>query len=290
MNKNRIEYFFFSLFAKLFKLIGLNATRKLGKFLGSVVFYLVPIRKKVVLQNLTRAFPTKSNHEIKKIALYNYQSITITFFEFMYFPSATKQEMKSIIDITLTDECKEIVVEKIGFMFLTAHFGNWELSALSFPLMYDFIFHILAQPQRNPYVTKWSTDAREAFGNKVIMVGVSVRHIIEALKKNGVVGLAGDQRGPVDSPRIDFLGVPTAYHLGTPTIILKTKSKVLVGFAIRQTDYNYKMNVEKLDLTNLIGSQKEQIIEIQNRYIRILEKYVREYPEQYFWMHKIWKY
>jgi KDO2-lipid IV(A) lauroyltransferase len=290
INKNRIEFFFFSILTKLLKLIGLKSTRRVGKIVGSVVYYVIPIRKKVVIDNLTRAFPSKNKSEIKKIALCNYQSTTITFFEFMCFPSLSKEELKSILDISISDNCKKIIDDKDGFIFLTGHLGNWELFILTFRLNFDLDFYILVKPQRNPFITKWTSEVRAAFGNKIISVGGSVPRIVEALDDGGGIFIAADQRGPVDGPRINFMGIPTAYYMGTPSIISKTKSKVMIGFVIRQSNNNYKMNLEELDLTNLPADNTLQVAEILNRYIKILEKYVKKYPEQYFWMHKIWKY
>ncbi len=290
IDKNKLEYFFFASFTKLFKTLGLKKTRKLGKAAGTIIYCFIPLRKQVVLNNLTNAFPQKNRKEIKEIALRNYQSIAITFFEFMYFPSSSVEEIASILEVCETESAKKLLADKKSFVFLSAHFGNWELSAMSWSVKCGRPFHVLAQPQRNPYVTEWLTSARESFGNKVIYLGVSVRHLIEAIKNNEIVVVAGDQRGPVESPRISFLGIPTAYHLGTAAIILKTKSSVVVGFCLRQRDNNYKMQLETLDLEGLPQDKDEQAVELQRRYIQLLEKYVKLYPEQYFWMHKIWKY
>lgn len=290
IDKNKVEYFFFLLFIKIFKLIGLNGTRHVGKILGSFIYFVVPIRKRVVIENLSKAFPNKKLAEIKSIAHRTYQNITITFFELMYIPHCTKDQVGSNVEIENLEICREILNEGKGFIFLTGHFGSWEMSAFSLAIHLQMSCHVLAQPQRNPYITKWLNDAREKFGNKVIWVGVSVRHMIEALNKGGTVCIAGDQRGPVESERINYFGVPTSYHLGTPAIILRTNSKVVVGFAIRQKDFNYKMNLTGLDLTNLPSNPQEQIVEVERRYIQLLEESVRRYPDQYFWMHKIWKY
>ncbi len=290
IDKNKIEYLLFAILTNLFKLIGLNKTRKFGKFAGTVIFYLIPIRKKVVIENLSKAFPNKNKKEINNIALRNYRSIAITFFEFMYFPSSNKNEIESIVDVCEMENFNKLIEDKKGFILLTAHFGNWELCSLSLSIKKNVKLHALAQPQRNPYVTEWLTKAREVYGNKVIYLGISVRHLIEAIKNNEIVIIAGDQRGPVESPRIDFFGIPTAYHMGTPTIILKTHSRVIVGFCIRQQDSNYRIKLEELNIDNLPEDKEKQIVELLSRYIKLLEKYVIQYPEQYFWMHKIWKY
>lgn len=290
MDKNKIEYFFFLLFIKLFKLVGLKGTRNLGKILGSFVFYVIPVRRRVVLENLNKAFPEKSPADIKSIARRTYQNITITFFEFMYSPNCSAGQIKSLVEIENLELCRKILDEGKGFIFLTGHFGSWEMSALSLAAALRHESYVLAQPQRNPYITKWLDDARASCGSKIIWVGSSVRRMIDAVKNGGTICIAADQRGPVESERINFMGVPTSYHLGTPAIILKTKSKVVVGFSVRQKNFNYKMKLTELDLTNLPPEESRRIVEVERRYIQILDSYVRQYPDQYFWMHKIWKY
>ena len=115
LDKNKFEYFFFAFFIKLFKLIGLNKTRKLGKFAGSLIYYLIPIRRKVVIDNLTKAFPRKNSKEIRTIALRNYQNIAITFVEFMYIPSSSKKEIASIVDIHADEDFDRLLEKKKGF-------------------------------------------------------------------------------------------------------------------------------------------------------------------------------
>jgi Kdo2-lipid IVA lauroyltransferase/acyltransferase len=288
--KNKIEFLFFLLFIKLFKIIGINKTRSLGKALGSILFYLIPIRKNVVMGNLKKAFPYKTSIEIKKIALENFRNITITFFEFMSIPSCSAEEVKSFSKIELSDPARNILNKKEGFIFLTAHFGSWEITGYSLPLHLGVKFHILAQPQRNSYINKWLNEARRVFGNEQIWVGVSVRRIFEAIRNKEAVGVAADQRGPADSPRIYFMGVPTCYHLGIASIITRTKAGVLVGFAVRQKDLSYRIKLEELSTVDLPEEETAKSIELMNRFIKIFEVYVRDYPEQYFWMHKIWKY
>lgn len=290
INKNKIEYFFFFLFIQIFKIIGLQNTRRLARALGSIVYYLAVFRRDVVVGNLRKAFPEKKTSEIKSIARRTYQNITTTFFEFMYSPNRTKEQIKSLVEIENLELCNNILNEGKGFIFLTGHFGSWEMAALSLSASLETDYHVLAQPQRNPYITKWLDNARVSCGSKIIWVGGSVRHMIEVLKRGGTICIAGDQRGPVESERINFMGVPTSYHMGTPAIILKTKSKAVVGFAIRQKNFNYKMKLMELDLKNLSADTNKQVIEVEERYIHLLEKFVREYPDQYFWMHKIWKY
>jgi len=58
----------------------------------------------------------------------------------------------------------------------------------------------------------------------------------------------------------------------------------------RQKDFSYKMHLEELNFENLPDEHEEKLRELTQRYISFLEKHIRKNPEQYFWMHKIWKY
>src|SRR4030042_1009896 len=188
----------------------------------------------------------------------------------------------------------ELIEEKFNInkrlVLLTAHIGNWELGAASASSQLGIPFHVLAKPQRNPYMTNWLKSNREMFGNKEILLGLSARDIFIILKNGGIVGVLGDQRGPNESPRVKFFGRDTAINSGIAAIALKTKTPVVVAMIIRQPSGLYNVYLEELKLEELKGNKEEQIIEFNQKYMHILEKYVTKHPEQWFWMHNIWKY
>jgi KDO2-lipid IV(A) lauroyltransferase len=290
MSKEKFEFFLFRFFSFLIKLLGLSFSRRLGKAIGTFAFYFIPIRKAVVIQNLATAFPDKTLSEIKKIAKKNFQNIFITFFEFMYVPFSTKEEIKKIGVIENPESLKKIIDAKKGVVLFTAHFGSWEIGAFLISTLLEIKLYELAKRQSNNLINDWLTKAREVHGNKMIWVGPSVRHLIEVLKKGEVVGLLADQRGPIDSPRIKFFGKPTAFPIGSATIAARTNSNVVFIVAIRQKDFNYKIVYEILDNSTLPIDNELRAIEINQRYANFLEKIISQHPEQYFWMHKLWKY
>lgn len=290
MSKEKLEFLLFRFFSFIIKLLGLNFSRRLGKAIGTFAFYAIPIRKAVVIQNLATAFPNKSLVEIKKIAKKNYQNIFITFFEFMYVPFSSKEEIKKIGVIENSHKLLKLINEKKGVILFTAHFGSWEIGALLVSSILEIKIYELAKRQSNKFINEWLANAREVHGNKMIWVGPSIRHLIEVLKKGEIVGLLADQRGPIDSPRVKFFGKQTAFPIGSATIAARTNSNVVFIVAIRQEDFKYKIVYEILDDTTLSNDNELKAIEINQHYASFLEKIISEYPEQYFWMHKLWKY
>jgi len=61
-------------------------------------------------------------------------------------------------------------------------------------------------------------------------------------------------------------------------------------FTIRQEDYRYEFHMKKLEYEMLNGTFNEKAVKICEIYMAELSKIIREHPEQWFWMHKIWKY
>lgn len=286
----KIGFFFIQLLQSFLRFIGLQRTRFVARSIGSIFYYFIPIRKKVVLENLAIAFPEKSISELKKIAHRTYQNITITFTELLLFTSFSKNEIKLMARADNLDEMKAVIAENKGVVFWTGHIGSWELGGTVLGLLFEKPIFGLAKKQSNTILNDLIKEAREAHGNKVIWLGTSVRHLIEVLKNGGIVGVVGDQRGPSDSPRVKFFGKPTPLYTGTATIIEKTKCNVIFAAAVRENNGNYKGILEKLETGSIAENSDERILEINQRYANFLEKVIKQYPDQYFWMHKIWKY
>lgn len=290
IDKHKIEFIIFKFFVNIFRVIGLRRTRRSTKFLALVLFYLIPVRKKVVINNLKIALPQKTDSEIKKLALQTYQNILITFFELMYLPSLTRDELESSISIENIEEIKKSVGTNKAAIFFTGHFGGWEFCMAALSLKFGREFSVLAQPQTNSMVSDFVMKARSKFGNKIVLSGISVRKLYETIKSGGMIGVAGDQRGHYEGPRFNFFGRPTALYTGTASIALKMNCPVIMAAFERQKDYSYKMHLEELNFENLPDEHEEKLRELTQRYISFLEKHIKKNPEQYFWMHKIWKY
>jgi KDO2-lipid IV(A) lauroyltransferase len=289
-DKNKLEYFIFLIFVKFFTLLGLSYARRFSKPLAFLFFYIVGIRKKVVLKNLRIAFPDLPEKEIKNIAFQNYYNFCITLIEILLLPKLKKSQIENLVSGDKLSVIKEKFEIGKGLILLTAHFGNWELGAISVASQLHIPFKVLAKPQRNGYVSNWLNNMRGVLGNSVIQLGVSVREVYTALKEGNIVGVVGDQRGPKESQRVKFFGQDTAVYSGTASIALKVGCPILMVMIVRQKDLSYRAEVIEIPTDDLTGEAEDKILIVNQRYMNILEKYVREYPEQWFWMHNIWKY
>lgn len=288
--QNKLEYILFIGFSYLTKVLGLQLSRRLATPMAALFYYLIPIRKKVVMENLVHAFPEYSREQIKRITFGTYRSFAITLLEVLYIPHISKSEMIKEVKCNNLQLIRKKMEDNTGILYLSAHFGNWEYFALSLGLQIDNPLYLIIKPQRNPYVTEFLNRARTKWTNEVIPMGVSVRQAYKVLSEKKMLAMAADQRGHVESLRTEFFGRPAAMYPGSAVLALRTGASLVYAIIYRSKDYSYTIDFEELKIDDIEGSEDDKVKEILRRYINKLEEYIRMYPEQWLWMHKRWKY
>ncbi|HEX9252254.1 MAG TPA: lysophospholipid acyltransferase family protein, partial [Ignavibacteriaceae bacterium] len=252
-------------------------------------YYIIPIRKDVVLDNLKHAFPDLSPKEIKDIAYGSYRSFAITLIEILYLPRINKDPIKNLVKINNLELVEKKEKEKNGLLLLTAHFGNWEYFAISTGLKLNKNLSVIVKSQRNPYVNNWMNKARTRLVNEVVPLGISIRNVYAALLRKGIIGLVADQRGPEESIKLNFFGRKTSVYTGPAILSLKMNSPIIYGVAIRQPDYSYKVDFVEVSKEGLPDDYDGKVKVLSERLLKLLEESIREHPEQWLWMHKRWK-
>ncbi len=287
--KDRLEYILFISFSYLFRLTGLKLARKFANILAFTFFYLIPIRKKTVFENLRIAFPNRHQKDIDKIAYGSYLSFAISIIEILYLPWMKESDMKNAVKVKNLNLITEKNKLGNGVILLSAHFGNWEYIAASVSLQLNKKFYIIVKNQRNKLVNDWMNKMRTRWLNEVVTLGVSVRNIYSVIKNNGIAAMVADQRGPEEGLKLEFFGKKTSVYTGPAVLSLKTGAPIIFGVPIRQKDFSYKAELIELDQSNLPEDFDEKVKVLSERMIRYLEKIISENPEQWLWMHRRWK-
>lgn len=291
MKKNKkiqhyIEYIALKLLIGIFHLFSMNFAKKIGFFFADVAFIFVPIRKKHIIDSLTKSFPNKSIQEIKRIAKDVYKQFVCTIIEIIFVSKMTDEQLKYFLNfenLYLMEKAKKIGK---GVVVMSAHFGNWEMLALSagkrFPLS------VIVAKQENPYFDKLIYGIRVTRGYKPIYKDVAPIGVMKALKKNGVVAILADQHAGDQGVYTPFFYREVSTPKGPAVFALKTKCPLYTVFCVRQPDGRYVATFEDIPLPNT-GDFEKDIEIIMTEYNRILQKYVEKNPSHWFWFHRRWK-
>jgi mitochondrial fission protein ELM1 len=123
----------------------------------------------------------------------------------------------------------------------------------------------------------------------MIETGMATREIIRRLKNNQLIGMVADQSGK-EGMLIPFLSRNASFPTGAMRFALKLKATIIPAFTIRQKGPYHKIILEEPLQLEPTDSEESNIYDSVTKIKTLAEKYVRLYPEQYFWFYKVWKY
>jgi KDO2-lipid IV(A) lauroyltransferase len=177
-----------------------------------------------------------------------------------------------------------------GILILTAHFGNWEWMAALFPLQSHHPVHVVVRPLDSRFLDSMVEQLRMRTGNQAIPKQKAMGQILRLLKAGEIVGILLDQNMAwQEGVFVDFFGEKACTNTGMALLALKTGTPVLPAFNIRQKDGRYRVVIEPEIPLVRTGDKERDVTENTQRFTQIIERYVRNYPDQWLWLHQRWK-
>lgn len=271
---------------KSLEYLPLPAARLESRLLAQVLRVAAPRLGRVARRNLAFALPDFTEPERQAILRGVYRSLARLVLSVARFPHLSRDNIHQWIRYDGLEHFEKALECRRGVLVLTAHLGNWELSALAHGL-YGRPMHILVRPLDNPYLDRLVRRYRTLSGNRIIEKTDSPRRILEALKANHAVGMLVDQNATPDGGVfVDFFGKKACASTGLTKIALRTGAPVVPGFALwdeeqRRYVLRFWPPVE-LDTTADLQANTQRLH-------TALEAIIRQYPDQWLWIHRRWK-
>jgi len=285
MNKTRTT----SLIIFLFRLIPLGLRRMLFQCLLILFYYLSPKQRLIALYNLVRAFPGKPLSQLVAIAKGAYRNIGIMAAEFFEIPSINRNNIQKYVDFEGLQHLEQALKRNKGVLSIVAHFGNWEMMTAAVPAVAGPM-HIIYRPLDNPVLENLMSWVRAANGNMMVPKEGAVLKSARLLAQKQMIGILIDQNMATrEGAFVDFFGRPACTSLSLAFLAMKTGAAVLPAFMIRMKNGKYKFLIQPpVELIDT-GDKKRDMVANTQKFTRIIENVVRQYPDQYFWVHQRWK-
>jgi Kdo2-lipid IVA lauroyltransferase/acyltransferase len=272
------------------RLFSFRGVQKLSRLLADFSFHVLRIRRKVATENLRNAFPGQSEAWIRSVARRSQHGLFLSMLEFLYSSKLSADELLRLFTFSNVDVVFNAFRRNRGVIFMTGHFGNWELLATATTLFLNSSGLIIVKRQKNHFIDTMINNLRTRLTNRIVYMKESVREIIKTLDENGVVAMIADQSAPRDSVYVPFFGRAVATFAGPAYFALRTGAPLLMGLSIRRPDGTYEAVFEEVQADDLKEANKENIEELTARHTAVLEKYIRQYPDHWLWQHRRWKY
>jgi len=287
-----IDYSIFILFKVLGPLIRLlpqGVSFFIGRSLGDLA-YLVDLKHRAIAYaNIRTALGSKlSPSQIRGLVRKFYRSFGQNFIEIFYIPKFDKKYLEDNVTIEGYDHVLEAFRKGKGVIFVAVHAGSWELGNVICSNL-GFAFSMFVREQNFPHVEKILNLYRSSQGCRFIQRENDLRELIRVLKANESVAMTVDQGGK-SGTTVKFFDKYASMASGAIRLALKLGCSLMPVFPVRIKGAKIKFFVEPAFKLKISGNPEEDVRNNLQEMVKIFEKYIAKYPQEYLWTYKSWKY
>jgi KDO2-lipid IV(A) lauroyltransferase len=285
--RNRLEHLAVRGLIAGVRLLGPAQVRQAGALLGRLFYRLDARHRRIAHANVAAAFPERTPAEHQQIVRGAFAHFGHLFIALLEFSALTPDEMLSRVEFQGEEHVRAAFERSKGVLFVTGHFGFWELQALVHALRLPPMA-VVARTLDNPALNDLLERMRTRTGNSVIYRQGTLRRMLRTLQAGGGVGILIDQHIITsDAIRVNFFGRPAATTAAVAALALRTGAAVIPLFALPLEGGRYRMVYEP-PVPPPSFESADAVVEFTQRCTDVLERYVRANPELWLWMHRRW--
>ena len=284
-----LKYRFYKLPVRLMGALSLGATRRLARF-GAFLFSLFARGR---LREARRAVADRlstSDAEARRISA---ASLAENLYSFLEIFHVAKFRTDTFVSLDAAPHNRAAIIAEPGpVVVATAHIGSWELMAsLATDIFPERDRMVVVRKQRDPAVNRLMAELRGARGMSAVDHRLAASVVLPRLRRNGFVAFLVDHNcSRKEAVFLPFLGKIAAVNAGPAMIAVRARAVVYPAFMLRDGKGGHILHIhDPIRAAELTGSVAEKVEAIARHYTEAVERMVRQYPEQWFWMHKRWK-
>ncbi len=288
--RHRLEYFVILFAARFVQLFPSSLSRRLFSNIGLLYYFLSRRFREVALTNLKRVYPDRADEEKRKnIAKGSFRNLGRLLFDILRLEKLAVEDLESQAEIIGWEHLKKGYDRGKGVLLFSAHFGNWELVALLQGFR-GYRLHMITRPLDNPYLERYLDRIRTRFGNKVVHKTGAIRKCRKAIRDGEGIAIVIDQSVPPDQAvMVDFLGHPAWTTQTLAKLALRFGCAVVPVFSLPTASGRYRIVYEPEVALPSSGDTEKDIRDLTQDCTRVIERYIKEHPEYWFWMHRRWR-
>jgi Kdo2-lipid IVA lauroyltransferase/acyltransferase len=267
--------------------------RRLGTGLGFLGYYLLAKERRIALANLDVAFgSTKSQAEKERIARVSFQNFASTLLKLFWAPHLTRIRLEEIVEANVDRlACiKGLSARGKGVLFVTLHFGDWELLSLATGL-YGMPLNVVTETMRNTALERVFVRLRTLTGHRIVPQRSAALKIYKSLKRGETVAVLIDLNAPEETGGLwlEFFGLPVFNNVSVAALALRSGAAIIGCYAHPLPDGRLKVVYGPELAYTPTGDYETDVRIISQQCLTFCEQTIREHPEFWLWSYKRWK-
>ncbi|EPP8196546.1 lipid A biosynthesis lauroyl acyltransferase [Campylobacter lari] len=281
-----INYVYLSLFYILKALVKILPSKLLNSFanlVALITYRLNHKHRKIIDTNLKICFPEKDQKWRDETSLNIYKNFAKFGIDFIKNQNASKEEIINKICFDDEEQILNIMQSKRPLIVTTAHYGNWELLALSFGAKFQGI-SIVGRALDSVIMDKILSKNRTQFNIELIEKKGGLKKMLKALKEGRSLGILTDQDAvDGESVKIQYFNQEVNFIAGASVLAKKTNAMILPCFVYQKDGKFFVKTFKALD------ASKASVEELTKYQAKCCEEMIKIKPDEYFFFHKRFK-
>lgn len=270
----------------------LGLARRLGRTFGG----LRANRKRLdrAKSNLRVAFPGWDEDRIHEYALRSYEHLLALGVEIGYGPRLlTEEGWLRRVELGSLPDSARVMVQGRPVVLITGHCGNWEVLGYTIALL-GFPLHGLYRPLDFEPLDRWVRETRGRRGMTLVDKFGAVQRLPGIMAGGAPPAFVADQNGGDRGVFVPFFGRLTSTYKSIGLLAMQFNADVICGFTVRQEPWPDEPIRYRMDVTDSFGPEDwnthpDPLFYLTARYRRGIETMIRQVPDQYDWLHRVWR-
>jgi len=286
--QQRVEYLAVRTLIRAVRFTPASLVEPIGAVIGLSFYVFDRTHRRVAERNVAGAFPSRPARERRQIVRGAFAHFGRLLFALLKFSTLTPEQVLARVEFEGEDRVRLAYSRGKGVLFVTGHFGYWELQALAHPLRLGSMA-VMARLLDNRALNALLEAMRTRTGNSVVYRQGAMRRVMRLLQAGQGVGILIDQHilGR-DAVQVSFFDRPAATTPAVAALALRTGAPVVPLFALPLGGLRYRLVYEP-PVEPPPAASPDAVVEFTQRCTDVLEMYVRRHPSLWLWMHRRWR-
>ena len=272
----------------LSKIVPLGGAYSIARFVARVCFSLSKLSREALRDNLKVVLGAEVTYDEMDRTIFSiFTNFAKYLADFFRISKLSEEYITENVDISGRENLDDALSDGKGVILVALHLGSWEMgAALVGALGYELSVIALEHP--NKRINNFFNSQRAVNGVDSISTGVNVKNCFKILKKNQMVAIAADKGYTATGVEVDFFGKKTLLPRGAAVISLRTKAPIVFTVLTREKGDKFRLVLERPIRYSSTGDSDSDVKGLIGEYVKLFEKYISAYPEQWYAFGKIW--
>ncbi|MEW5735735.1 MAG: lysophospholipid acyltransferase family protein [Thermodesulfobacteriota bacterium] len=286
----KLLYMFLRVYIATFSRAPRKVKAAFGRAVGRLWFAFDRRHRDIALENLAASFPEKPAVWVRQTARKSFIHFATMVFEVPGLFVLNQRNVHRYARVEGLENLRELFMQNKGFLFVTAHFGNWELLALAAGYMLGRPMTVMARVLDTAAVHRIVFEMRTRGGNRLLDKEDAASTVSAMLRQGEGLGILADQNAAgYEGVLVPFFGRAACANKGVALFSLRHRVPIVCCYALREPDGIYRVVFLPPVTMERSGNLKDDVEKGTYLVNRMMEDFIRKAPEQWLWVHRRWR-